>query len=169
MSFKKCKVVMLPTNEKAQVGEITSNTTMPELFIMNKKVYKAWNTNYHGNIVDGSHLRGNHLYILSDEEIKEGDWCMELERYSIQDDNIEDCFPYTSVGEDHEDNMKIIASTDKSLKLYESETLAKASGFSLKTDDITLPQPTDAFIQKYIEEYNKGNIITRVLVEYEEI
>ena len=32
---------------------------------------------------------------------------------------------------------------------------------------INLPQPSQQFIQKYIEEYNKGNIITDVLVEYE--
>ena len=30
-----------------------------------------------------------------------------------------------------------------------------------------LPQPSQQFIQKYIEEYNKGNVITDVLVEYE--
>ena len=31
---------------------------------------------------------------------------------------------------------------------------------------INLPQPSQQFIQKYIEEYNKGNVITDVLVEY---
>ena len=30
-----------------------------------------------------------------------------------------------------------------------------------------LPQPSQQFIQKYIEEYNKGNVITDVLVEYD--
>ena len=29
-----------------------------------------------------------------------------------------------------------------------------------------LPQPSQQFIEKYIEEYNKGNVITEVLVEY---
>ena len=32
---------------------------------------------------------------------------------------------------------------------------------------INLPQPSQQFIEKYIEEYNKGNIITDVLIEYE--
>ena len=32
---------------------------------------------------------------------------------------------------------------------------------------LELPQPSQQFIQKYIEEYNRGNIITDVLVEYE--
>ena len=31
---------------------------------------------------------------------------------------------------------------------------------------LNLPQPSSQFIQKYIEEYNKGNIITEVMVEY---
>ena len=30
-----------------------------------------------------------------------------------------------------------------------------------------LPQPSQQFIEKYIEKYNKGNVITDVLVEYE--
>lgn len=32
---------------------------------------------------------------------------------------------------------------------------------------LNLPQPSKQFIEKYIEEYNKGNVITDVLVEYE--
>ena len=31
----------------------------------------------------------------------------------------------------------------------------------------SLPKPSDTFIQKYIKEYNNGNIITEVEVEYE--
>ena len=34
-------------------------------------------------------------------------------------------------------------------------------------ESLNLPQPSQQFIQKYIEEYNRGNIITDVLVEYE--
>ena len=30
-----------------------------------------------------------------------------------------------------------------------------------------MPQPSEQFILKFIEEYNKGNVITDVLVEYE--
>ena len=32
-----------------------------------------------------------------------------------------------------------------------------------------LPEPSKEFIEKFIEEYNKGNIITEVMVEYEEV
>jgi hypothetical protein len=47
---------------------------------------------------------------------------------------------------DVNDCFKIITTTDKSLGL---------------------PEPSPAFIQKYISEYNKGNIITEVNVEVE--
>ena len=30
-----------------------------------------------------------------------------------------------------------------------------------------MPQTPKSFIQKFIEEYNKGNVITEVMVEYE--
>ena len=39
----------------------------------------------------------------------------------------------------------------------------------LSSTDVSLglPQPSQQFIEKYIEEYNRGNIITDVFVEYE--
>ena len=57
---------------------------------------------------------------------------------------------------------EVLATTDTSLKInnpnYDIGKLAY----------ITLPQPSQQFIQKYIEEYNKGREIKEVLVEYEE-
>ena len=35
------------------------------------------------------------------------------------------------------------------------------------SDVILLPQPSQQFIEKFIEEYNRGNVITDVLIEYE--
>ena len=55
---------------------------------------------------------------------------------------------------------EVLATTDESL---EPRNLYSNSGL-FKT---ILPQPSQQFIQKYIEEYNKGNVITDVLVEYE--
>ena len=34
-------------------------------------------------------------------------------------------------------------------------------------ESLNLPQPSQQFIEKFVEEYNRGNIITDVLVEYE--
>ena len=56
---------------------------------------------------------------------------------------------------------EVLATTDTSLKIdnpnYDIGRLAY----------INLPQPSQQFIEKYIEEYNKGNVITDILVEYE--
>ncbi len=52
--------------------------------------------------------------------------------------------------------FKIIATTDISLTItnYNNGTWSY------------LPQPSQQFIKQYIEEYNKGNVITKVEVEY---
>ena len=138
---RQCNVVMLSTNDKARIGEITSNLTMHDLFIMSDRVFKAWNTPYYNNTFDNSHLIGNNLYFTSEEEIREGDYYYSLTadawfkqgRLSFTNPNERLC-------------KKIIASTDPSLGL---------------------PQPSTSFIEKYISEYNKGNIIEKVNVEYD--
>ena len=90
------------------------------------------------------HGKFHHLYFTSDEEIKEGDWCYNsisngLEKWSYKGWIEAPDFEYLGY-------KKIIATTDTSLGL---------------------PQPSKAFIEKYIEEYNNGNFITEVLVEVE--
>ena len=53
---------------------------------------------------------------------------------------------------------EVLATTDETLYLTFNNG---------KTDlKFVLPKPSNSFISKYIEEYNKGNIITNVLVEY---
>lgn len=85
------------------------------------------------------------LYIISDDKIKKDDWFIE-----------EGCELPINASYDKglsENCKKIIATTDRSIVLNTPE--AKL-----------LPQPSEQFITKYIEEYNKSNIITDVLVEY---
>ena len=54
---------------------------------------------------------------------------------------------------------EVLATTDETLYLTFNNG---------KTDlKFVLPKPSDSFISKYVEEYNKGNVITDVLVEYE--
>lgn len=53
---------------------------------------------------------------------------------------------------------EVLATTDETLHLTFNNG---------KTDlKFVLPKPSDSFISKYIEEYNKGNIISDVLVEF---
>ncbi len=95
--------------------------------------------------------QNQHLYFLSDEEIKEGDW-----KYSYTDKKVSK----QDGGFTYEGDKKIIATTDSSLtKLKTSEY---HTGYC-----IYLPQPSTAFLEVFVTEYNKGNQIKEVLVEYE--
>ena len=67
---------------------------------------------------------------------------------------------------------EVLATTDESLKI-DNDITNQTSAIWNKTDikrvivgSKSLPKPSDSFISKYIEEYNKGNQITDVLVEY---
>lgn len=139
MSFKKTELVMLPTNEKANLLLTGRN----DLYYSSKLSDFSLKED-----ID----RFQHLYFLSDEEIKEGDWMYNPER----EPSILQCVGKGSL----RGWKKIISTTDNSLeKICEYE-----SGTWLR-----LPQPSTSFIEKFVEEYNKGNVITEVMVEYETI
>ena len=93
--------------------------------------------------------KNGHLYVLSNDEIKEGDYCYSYKMNKIVKSTCD-------VSREANKNIgfweKVIATTDKTLS---------------QTNRTEIPQPSQQFIQKYIEEYNRGNIITDVLVEYE--
>jgi hypothetical protein len=78
-----------------------------------------------------------HLYFLSTDKICEGD-------YIIEDET--DLFGPYEKGNILENNYKVVIASTNPL--------------------LNLPKPSDSFIQKYIEEYNKGSKITKVMVEY---
>ena len=131
--LKKCKIIMLPTNQKTKYLMVYSDVekTKGKLILNGLKndEYKEY----------------QHLYIISDDEIKKGDYiyctitnAIEIAKYN-HDYLIRDW-------------KKVIATTDKSLS---------------QTNRTEIPQPSQQFIQKFVEEYNRGNIITDVLVEYE--
>lgn len=135
-TFKKAKVVMLPTNEAK--GDFSKERIYPCLLKyswMFDKEEKGKLILADSNIRTPTQLQN--LYFVSDDEIKEDCWCIDKDRNIFQHKNY---FPI-SIGQ-----RKIIATTDASLGLS---------------------YPSQQFIQKYVKEYNKGNIITDVLVEYE--
>ena len=142
--YQQCKVVMM------SAGQSTTRIILAEKQLLLLSFL---------NIDKTREDKGRHLYITSDEEIKEGDWVLSGTNTIVQ------CLHPNNVVD--RDIKKIIATTDTSLKLYTSETLASASGFSLKTEDISLSKPSQSFIKAYIEAYNNGNPITDVLVEHE--
>lgn len=149
-TFKKAKVILLPTNEKSKITlsfkERSFNQLIePKLTLIKESNYQL------------SNIQSQHLYIISDDEIKEGDWCY---------DNLLGLVFQFEIGEANSDFIKkhikkIIATTDIKLGTCEYSDRYRESYFN------PLPQPSQQFIEKYIEEYNKGNVITDVLVEYE--
>ncbi len=148
-TFKRVKMVILPTDQSSKL-----------ILMSNNKLSLAFSemTNVrHGN-------NKQHLYFLSDEEIKESDWF-----YSSVSDTINQCESKYYAGKLIDPKrLKIIATTDSSLNLHDNSINNKCFGIQLSGKcSHLLPQPSVSFIEKYIEKYNKREQITEVIVEYE--
>ena len=84
-----------------------------------------------------------HLFILSDEEIKKKEWL--YDEFGLRQAR----WDTNGIGTkptDGNNQYKVIATTDSTLNL---------------------PLIPESFIALYIEKYNKGNVIDRMLVEYD--
>ena len=142
--FKRTQVVMLPTEDRCFI-------------FMNKN--KTWLKSSNVILDDHPVERNQHLYIISDDEIKEGDWCYCSKENRCIKNEMHTNVPST--------RKKIIATTDSSLnKKHDCDCGATTYEGCSQCLEI-LPQPSQQFIEKYIESYNKGEIITDVLLEYE--
>lgn len=141
-TFKKCKIFML---SHSNLG--TDITMYHDGKFKNCELSSDVNKlQYHTN---------QHLYIISDEEIKSEDYFVFITPYL---EAVRKCFYFFKDTDDEvfcKDvdggiyhitySKKIIASTDTSLNL---------------------PKPSPSFIKKFIDEWNKGNKIEDILVEY---
>jgi hypothetical protein len=143
---------MLPTNEKAALQ-------------LCKYTKKLVNTSHN---VFGLDTESQNLYILSNEEIMVGDWYYT----SLEHDNpfIRQCkvidkskeywldnnLKYQGELKSNYGSYKIIATTNPSVGIFDENNHQL----------YYYPSPSKSFIQKYVDEYNKVNIITEVLVEY---
>lgn len=139
---------MLPVKEKSS---IYYNKTTKEYWYSDNVLYKTDDV-----------CIAQHLYILSDEEIKEGDWFLDtydnvLQCASITSDTVRyiqdswECFAYRN------HVRKIIATTD-SLPLNSI----------IHNGDLFVSSIPKSFSFLYIYEYNKGNVIKEVEVKYED-
>jgi hypothetical protein len=159
--FKKAKVIMLPTNNKSLLHINYSKLQL--------------------NKFEQLDVNNQNLYIISNDEIKKGDWCLHKDGKGIlckvnlifED---KDLLLNNATKINPLEFKKIIATTDTSLatnSIFEIDNF-DSSMFGGKSEIIklpslfNLPQPSQQFITKYIEEYNKGEVITDVLVEYED-
>ena len=163
--FKKCKVVMLPTNQKVintkEYQLLLSNSLFWTSKIEIERYSEGWfflNNSSNPNscaitVPNVENFKHQHLYIISDDKIKLFDLV-----YNNKENIVEQITSKTQlifVLEENKENQtfkKIIATTDKTLS---------------QTSRTEIPQPSQQFIEKYIEEYNKGNVITDIMIEYE--
>ncbi len=154
---KKCQVVMLPT-EKAikNVNDIVLSR-YNELHLVSKNDSSSYNKT----------TTQQYLHILSDEEVKEDDWCILNSGKYI---NIVCKNKHGIIGSVIGSKefiathcKKIIATTNPELTIN-----IKVNGHTDGTNYF-LPQIPQHFIESYIKEYNDGNPIKEVMIEYEEI
>lgn len=142
--YQEVEVVMLATEKETNIGRdiLTGNL----LYSKDR----------------GRYLSGYFLYFLSDDEIKEDDSYLNtssnrlIAQATKDDEKYFKNYPHNC--------KKIIATTDESLRISYKENNHQP----LSSNNYTLPRPSDSFIKKYIEEYNAGRQITKVLVEYED-
>ena len=141
--YKKHSLILLPTDEKSNI--ILSG--FKTLFLSPPMEVKSSDT-------------FQNLYVLSNDEIKIGDWFIFADAPEFTGDLPN--YKIIKATKNHKEFgcKKIIATTNTSLfqtTQYEIEGNQK----------IQLPQIPFLFIQHYIEQYNLGNVITEVEVEYE--
>jgi hypothetical protein len=136
---KLVNVVMLST-EKASPIILDVTRTNPKLF-----------SNYNNTQSLRKYYRFQHLYLVSDDEIKEGDWMFNTHHNMIS----------KGPGGGNHYDKKIIATTDQSL-LYTREKDKDFRGAEYERK-ISLPQIPESFVKAYVEA--QGNI-KEVLVEY---
>lgn len=128
---KKIQVLMLRTR---------TDSTLSKAYLANPSYLRFLESGFKDDSYSSND--NQHLYFLSDDEIKERDYAYhKLDGKVIQITNKD-----LLNGDIRRYGYKlVIASTDKSLGL---------------------PQPSKEWIEYYISEHNKGNIITEVMVEY---
>lgn len=148
---KTYKVVMLPTEKASDLCLYTPQTHDVSNNILN---YGNYNQRLYG--LDKKPLY-QHLYIISDEEIKEGDWFYNLATKEVLFASKDMLSWNMNATQEHKGWKKIVATTDKSLG--EPRPHSQALAYI----------PT-SFIEAYIKAYNEDKPITEVDLEmYEHI
>jgi hypothetical protein len=140
-NYQECDIIMLPTDENSML-HLTKDNHLIDVF---SGVFSKENKYYGKN---------QHLYILSNEKIEKGDWFYDS-RDKILSNNPLAITHFSK---------KVIVTTDSSLKVYYD--LVGKNGLS-QLRQKSLQEIPQSFIEYFINEYNKGNVIKKVLVEVE--
>lgn len=152
---------MLPTKNNPQKEQLYEDRDTKKLFFLNAGLYKPRKVIKH------------HLYILSDEEIKKGDFCViknHYKEYYVAKFNGKS-FDIINEGGNfnpikYGDNAwKIVATTDKSLFIEGKCSCMKPEKGGCYQCNKELPKIPESFIQTYIKAYNEGKPIIEVDLE----
>lgn len=158
MTLKKVQLVMLPTNEKAE--DCLAIYYNGKIGIAKELLTQSY--------LKSAGVKTFHLYFLSDEEIKEGDWYIADNTVFRADTKFRENNRNNPNG--NNGSKKIIATTDSSLRYItgvSNTTINMGDGDEYIPSTKPLPQPSQSFLEVFVTEYNKGNQIKEVLVEYE--
>lgn len=146
--LKECKVVMLPTNEKA-------------------RIVKQNNQLFYNPVLEYNYRYGKnnmHMYILSDDEIVDNTWTLCLDEL----DHPEDAIRFHKTGAYCSGCRKIIASTDKKLNLPTPSKAFIAKYCELGGIDTIMVE----YVEKDITEFYSGVEFygeSEVIVGYKEV
>lgn len=130
---------MLPTNEKSKLQLNHDKTYIAQL---------------NSEVSVSHYYNPQHLYIFSDEEIKEDDW-----HYDSSDNKIKQW--KGNLNSNRLRSKKIISTTNTSLTALYGQS---EEGYGKMKEG--LPQPSQSFIEAYVRAYNEDKPITEVMVEY---
>lgn len=162
--YQYCNVVMLSSNEKAEIGNLVlcinyCNDSFNEKDNEYEKGYLYVLPKWFYDKSLLSNFNKQHLYIISNDEIKEGDWVLDGKFIRLITDK--DYLSEAKLNPNFINWKKIIATTDTSLKIR------KFKKGVLKNLEYNLPLPSQQFIEKFIEDYNNNVSVDGILVEYE--
>jgi len=152
---KEVKVVMLPT-EKARMCKMIDLEDNSFEFLVQPN-----NNAFIDEKSHGFHIKPFHLYLVSDEEIKEGDWFITTNSGKNHNEKVLIEATRTTLEYVDKHDFKIIATTDKSKTEFEGVEYFR-DGTS-KDSYISLPQIPQSFIEAYVKAEGK---IDKVMVEY---
>jgi len=150
---KKLKLILLPTQNKATSKDICLNTSYgPGLTLPMVRGF---------NELPGTpnkHLEVQHLYAISDEKPRVGDYVYNsalnvIEKFTEFDNGLL--------------QNKVVITTDESLVIRYDERYVDVT-LSGKSLNGKLPNFTNNFIEAYITRYNSGQALEYINVEYEE-
>ena len=134
--FKNAQVIILPTQEKSNFGLIHESNNLHI---------------YNGNDLLDNLTISQNLYIVNDDNIEVGDYVYNIKFNDIyQITHSKESIVFNT--EKYNYIKKVIATTSK--QLVQTKKVIRRDEIGNIYNPIYLPQPSDSFIQKYIEKYN---------------